>query len=128
MNAFENFIEDENHPWKIVGHGISRKLMAHDEQLMIVKVAFETGGISAVHRHTHTQATYIKSGLFEVTIEGRTRVLKKGDVFFTRSNELHGVKCLEPGLLIDVFHPYREDFVEEQQDKDQITAPLYPAI
>lgn len=114
MNAFENFIPDENQTWKIVEDGISRKIMAHDEQLMIVKVSFEAGGIGAIHRHIHTQTTYIESGLFDVTIEGRTRSLKKGDVFFTRSNELHGVKCLEPGLLIDVFHPYREDLVEKQ--------------
>lgn len=109
---FENFITDEMQPWKTVGDGIARKIMAHDEQLMIVKVAFEAGGIGAIHQHVHTQSTYVESGLFEVTIEGQTRTLKNGDVFFTRSNEFHGVVCLEPGLLIDVFHPYREDFIE----------------
>jgi quercetin dioxygenase-like cupin family protein len=88
--------------------------MAHDERLMIVKVAFQAGSIGAVHGHPHTQTTYIESGLFDVTIEGRTRLMKKGDVFFTRSYELHGVKCHEPGLLIDVSHPCREDFIEKE--------------
>lgn len=113
MGDFQNFIPDDSQSWKTVGEGISRKLMAHDDQLMIVKVAFDTGGIGPVHQHVHTQTTYIESGTFEVTIEGITRILKKGDVFFTRSNEFHGVNCLEQGLLIDVFHPYREDFVEQ---------------
>jgi len=114
MDIFHNFVLDENQPWKLAGDGISRKVMAYDEHLMIVKVLFEEGGIGLIHNHIHTQTTYIESGAFEVTIEGKTRLLKKGDVFFIRSNELHGVKCLEAGLLIDVFNPAREDFIEKQ--------------
>ncbi len=112
MDTFQHFTLDENQPWKLVGDGISRKIMAHDEHLMIVKVSFEAGRIGPIHRHIHTQTTYIESGAFEVSIEGKARLLKKGDVFFTRSNELHGVKCLEPGLLIDVFNPCRQDFLD----------------
>jgi len=52
----------------------------------------------------HTQTTYIESGVFEVTIEGKTKLLKKGDVFFTRSNEFHGVKCMASGLLTQKIH------------------------
>jgi len=112
MGIFEHFIEDETRAWNEVSEGVARKIMAYDDDLMIVKVSFEEGGIGAIHRHVHTQTTYIESGVFEVTIAGKTKMLKKGDAFFIRSNEFHGVKCLASGLLIDVFNPYREDFIK----------------
>jgi quercetin dioxygenase-like cupin family protein len=32
--------------------------MAYDDNLMMVKVAFEKGGIGALHSHFHTQMSY----------------------------------------------------------------------
>ena len=37
--------------------------------------------------------------------------LTKVDVFFALENIVHGVICLEEGLLIDIFNPAREDFL-----------------
>lgn len=111
MDFFENFIEENHQDWKPAGPGIKRKIVAYDDQMMLVKVYFEAGGIGPVHNHFHTQTTYVESGLFEVTVEDKTKLLKGGDVFFVRSNEFHGVKCIQAGMLVDVFHPIREDFI-----------------
>ncbi len=107
----KNFIEDETTPWKPVEKGIERKVMAYGEDLMIVKVRFELGAIGSKHKHVHTQATLIESGVFEVFINGENKVLKKGDVFYIPSDVLHGVLCIEDGILIDVFNPARKDFL-----------------
>jgi len=79
--------------------------------MMVVKVAFEAGGVGAMHSHPHTQASYVASGKFEITIDGKTKTLKGGDVYFVPSDLVHGAVCLEAGELIDVFHPLREDFL-----------------
>ena len=55
--------------------------------------------------------TNIEKGVFEVEISGVKKVLKAGDVFYVPSNLIHGVVCLEEGVLIDVFNPMREDFI-----------------
>ena len=104
-------IEDTSIEWIDLGGGIKRKVMAHDSNMMIVKVAFESGGIGALHSHPHTQASYVVSGVFDITIDGKTQTLKGGDVYFVPSDLLHGAVCLEAGVLIDVFHPLREDFL-----------------
>jgi quercetin dioxygenase-like cupin family protein len=104
-------IEDSEVEWLDLGGGIMRKVMAYDDQMMIVKVAFEAGGIGAMHSHPHTQASYVASGKFEITIDGKTKTLKVGDVYFVPSDLVHGAVCLEAGELIDVFHPLREDFL-----------------
>jgi quercetin dioxygenase-like cupin family protein len=105
------FIENSSIDWEVTGPGMRRKIMAWDERLMLVKVEFTQGGIGALHQHHHTQITHIESGRFEVEIGGERKVLTAGDVFYAPSNVMHGVVCLEEGVLIDVFSPMREDFV-----------------
>lgn len=104
-------IEDKEVEWIDLGGGIKRKVMAYDDRMMVVKVAFEAGGIGAMHSHPHTQASYVASGKFDITIDGKTKTLKGGDVYFVPSDLVHGAVCLEDGELIDVFHPLREDFL-----------------
>jgi quercetin dioxygenase-like cupin family protein len=104
-------VEDKEVEWIELGGGIKRKVMAYDDQMMVVKVAFEAGGIGAMHSHPHTQASYVASGKFDITIDGKTKTLKGGDVYFVPSDLVHGAVCLEDGELIDVFHPLREDFL-----------------
>lgn len=105
------FIENDEIAWEETGPGIKRKIMSYDERLMVVKVSFEKGAIGALHQHYHTQITHIESGSFEVEISGEKKVLKGGDAFYIPPNAMHGAVCLEPGVLIDIFSPMREDFV-----------------
>lgn len=69
--------------------------------------------IGTLHSHYHSQITSIESGLFEVEIGGEKKILKTGDVFYIPPNVVHGVVCMEEGVLLDMFSPMREDFVKE---------------
>ena len=51
-------------PLKDLGGGVSRRVLAHTDQLMIVEVNFEKGGEGSVHSHPHCQNTYVRSGRF----------------------------------------------------------------
>ena len=55
----ERFISTGEMPWEDLGDGVSRKIMGWDNQVMMVSVKFEKGGVGAPHRHFHTQVTYI---------------------------------------------------------------------
>ena len=105
------FIKDSSISWEDMGNGVKRKIVSWDDRLMIVKVAFEKGGVGSLHEHHHTQITHIEAGAFEVEIGGEKEVLKAGDGFYVPPNTLHGAVCLEAGVLIDCFSPMREDFV-----------------
>ncbi len=97
-----------------LGGGVSRQILLWDDALMMVKVMFEEGAIGYVHSHPHRQVSYVASGAFEVTIDGVKKLLKKGDSFFVAPDLRHGVLCAESGMLIDVFNPSREDFVNQE--------------
>jgi quercetin dioxygenase-like cupin family protein len=97
--------------WERAAPGVQRQMMGYDENLMLVKVKFEKDAVGSAHEHFHTQGCFIASGVFEVTIGDQKKVLGAGDGFFVPSNTVHGVICLEPGVLIDSFSPYRQDFI-----------------
>jgi quercetin dioxygenase-like cupin family protein len=105
------FIHNHEVQYEAVSHGVKRKIMGYDERLMLVRVEFEKGSIGALHSHYHSQITNIESGTFEVEIGGEKKVLKTGDAFYIPPNVVHGVVCLEQGVLIDTFSPMREDFI-----------------
>ena len=107
------FIENREIPWEEVDKGMKRKIMAYDDKLMVVKVEFEKGGIGVLHQHYHSQITHVQSGKFEVQINGEKKILAAGDAFYVPPNVMHGAVCLEAGVLIDVFSPMREDFIEK---------------
>lgn len=98
--------------WENPSQGIQRQIMAYDGQLMMVKVKFETGAIGTVHTHYHSQATYVASGKFELTIGEEKKVLSAGDGYYVAPDVAHGCVCLEAGVLIDTFSPMREDFLK----------------
>ena len=108
------FIENRDIPWEEVDKGVKRKIMSWDERLMVVKVQFDKGGVGTLHQHYHSQITHVESGIFEVEIGGEKKVLTSGDAFYIPPNVLHGAVCLEAGVLIDVFSPMREDFIESK--------------
>lgn len=118
MNSQPVFIEDNEIEWSEVEPGIKRKIMACEPNLMMVKVSFGKGRVGALHNHFHSQVTYIKSGSFEVIIKGERKVLSEGDVFYIPPHAEHGVVCLEEGVLIDVFTPMREDFINNKPDSE----------
>ncbi len=98
-----------------VDEGITRQFLGYGPELMAVKVWFEEGAIGYQHDHPHTQVSYVESGEFEATIDGETKVLRAGDSFYVAPNKSHGAVCKKAGVLIDIFSPHREDFLEVEQ-------------
>jgi len=111
VREFSPFVSGAAAPWTEVGDGVRRKILNHDDALMMVAVEFRQDAIGAVHHHPHRQITYVADGRFEVTVGGERRVLTKGDCFFAVPDIEHGVRALAAGTLIDVFAPAREDFL-----------------
>lgn len=109
----KEFLKDKDFEWEVVGEGIKRKIMGYDDAIMMVNVFFEKGAIGTLHEHYHSQVTNVAKGVFEVTINNATEVMKEGDCFYIPPHVVHGVVCLEDGLLIDVFSPIREDFMQK---------------
>lgn len=108
----KEFIFGDEIEWETVGEGLRRKIMGYDDKIMLVKVHFKVGAIGTMHQHYHSQVTYVESGEYKLTIGEETKIVKGGDSFYIPPNIMHGAVCTKEGILIDVFSPIREDFME----------------
>jgi quercetin dioxygenase-like cupin family protein len=78
---------------------------------MMVRIAFESGAQGVEHSHPHLQCSYVESGVFDITVAGRTKRLTAGNSFLATPNARHSATAIEAGALVDVFTPMHEDFV-----------------
>ena len=105
------FLHDKTQSWTDLGDGVQRKILVYNDELMLMKVRFQKGAIGALHRHPHTQISYVSAGKFRYHIDGTDEILGVGDSCIISPDLIHGCECLEEGELIDSFTPHREDFV-----------------
>ncbi|MCR8668462.1 cupin domain-containing protein [Aestuariibaculum sp. M13] len=111
FGASEVFLLGDDMEWEDLGGGIKRKIMGYDNNIMLVNVSFEAGGVGAMHEHPHVQVTYVASGEFEFSVGNEVKLVKEGDGLYIPPNTMHGTVCKKAGILIDVFNPIREDFM-----------------
>ena len=66
-----NFQFEAEMPWESAGEGVVRQIMGYNDNLMMVKVKFETGAIGTPHTHPHTQTTYVVCSSSRRTVKRR---------------------------------------------------------
>lgn len=95
-----------------LGEGVKRKILASGGGMMTVQFDFEEGSVGYLHTHPHEQVGYVVKGCFEITLAGAKCIIEVGDTYYVPPGVEHGVIALEEGVLLDVFTPQREDFLE----------------
>lgn len=107
----ENFHFNSEIAAKKTDPGVTRKILAYSDNLMVCELHFKKGAVGSLHKHPHEQISYIVSGKFEFDIDGVKKVVSAGDATYKQPMVVHGAVCLEEGTLIDIFSPKREDFL-----------------
>lgn len=92
--------------------GLQRELLAYDPNLMLVRNSMEKGWVGTLHSHPHHQAIYILKGRIQFEAKGKMFELLPGDSLVVEGGVEHQARALEDSEVLDVFTPYREDFVE----------------
>jgi quercetin dioxygenase-like cupin family protein len=114
MSTSEEFVFGNAAKKESLGNGMTRQVLGHNQDLMVVRVWFEEGAEGYVHKHIHSQVAYIESGEFDVNVGGVIKRMTAGDCFFVPPNVDHGAVCIKAGVLLDTFSPRRDDFLGEQ--------------
>ncbi|MDD5850389.1 MAG: cupin domain-containing protein [Firmicutes bacterium] len=105
--SYQDTVPEDN------GAGVVKRVLAYSDDLMLVENHFQKGAVGAMHHHSNTQITYVVSGVFRFTIGDETKVVRAGDTLLKKDGVEHGCVCLEEGVLLDTFTPYRKDFVKD---------------
>ncbi len=111
MSEIKNYFKGEDAPVQDAGEGVTRKVLAHSENLMVCELHFKKGAVGALHSHPHEQCSYVISGKFEYDIGGEKMIVGPGDSTYKQPGIVHGAVCLEEGVVLDIFTPERKDFL-----------------
>ncbi len=82
----------------------------HSSSMTFAHYEFASG--SSIHEHFHPEEEVyeVVAGELEVTIDGKSEIVKPGVVAIVPANSRHSVRALTDGRLIVVDHPVRQDF------------------
>lgn len=92
--------------------GITRQMVV-GQNVMMVRFTFEPFLETPQHTHPHEQMTLVVKGRVRFFISGEEHIVSAGTVLHFPPNILHGATMMEEEVvLIDIFSPIREDFLE----------------
>ena len=98
-------------PVEQIGDGIERQMVVGN-RMMICRFRFRPFLVTPEHDHPHEQMTIIERGKVRFFIEGKERIATAGDVLHFPPKCWHGATMMdEEVVLIDIFTPLREDFL-----------------
>jgi len=70
----------------------------------------DAGAAVPEHSHKQEQVANVLQGVFELTIDGETKLLEPGKVAVISPNVKHSGRAITYCELLDVFYPEREDY------------------
>ncbi len=85
-------------------------------QTMLVKWTFKKGAVVPLHFHPNEQITWITEGAAEVKSQGKTFIVKAGDLIIFPPFAPHEFLMLEDTIDIDIFSPVRMDWLTGSPD------------
>jgi quercetin dioxygenase-like cupin family protein len=94
---------------------LRRRLITGD-RLMLAQVNLTKGCLVPRHQHVHEQITSVLEGALHFWIgedESEERVVRAGEVIHFPSNVWHKAEALEETVVLDVFSPPREDWLNK---------------
>jgi len=99
-------------PVEKTADGIERQMIV-GENLMMCRFRFAPFLETPAHSHSHEQMTLVVSGKVRFIIGNEERIVSPGEVLHFPPNSWHGATMMdEEVVLIDIFSPIREDFLE----------------
>jgi quercetin dioxygenase-like cupin family protein len=111
------FIDPEDSQRLVQMPGLETTILTglHGEKMMMVLNATLPGHTVPMHMHPHEQIGMVYAGKALLRIGDEERTVEKGDFYRISAHVPHGDTCIgdEPFVMLDVFCPVREDFIEK---------------
>ena len=122
MTPPKAFVEFQLRDWSSIpvehiAEGIERQMIWGD-RIIVCRLRFKPHVVTAVHSHPHEQITLVEKGRVDFFIDGQRRTVSAGEILVFPSNIQHGATMLDDEVvLVDIFSPLREDFLQQADDR-----------
>ena len=91
---------------------IARRFITGDS-VTVGRFELKQGGLVPSHAHANEQISIVLSGALRFTIDGQETIVRAGEVMQIPGNAAHQVEVLEDTVVVDVFSPVRQDWIDK---------------
>jgi len=91
---------------------IARRFITGDS-VTVGRFELKQGGVVPTHAHANEQISMVISGALRFTIDGTDTIVRSGELMQIPGNAAHGVEVLEDTVVVDVFSPVRQDWIDK---------------
>ena len=98
-------------PAKAITDSIGRKYFSGDH-VTVARFELKRGGVVPRHAHENEQVSCVLSGALKFQFDDREVVVGAGEVMQIPGGIAHAVTVLEDTVVIDVFSPVRQDWID----------------
>jgi unsaturated pyranuronate lyase len=99
-------------PNEQINSAIERRFITGDS-VTIGRFELKQGGVVPPHSHANEQISIVLSGALLFKMEGQETVVRAGEVMQIPGNVVHEVDVIEDTLVVDVFSPVRQDWIDK---------------
>ena len=99
-------------PNEQITDAIGRRFITGDS-VTVGRFELKQGGVVPPHSHANEQISIVLSGVLLFRMDGQETVVRAGEVMQIPGNVVHEVEVLEDTLVVDVFSPIRQDWIDK---------------
>jgi len=92
--------------------GIFRSTLAYSKNAMLCHFKLLKNSKIPLHDHPNIQIGYVINGKIQFITENSEFTASIGDSYVFKANEKHGADVKEDSQIIEVFTPYREEYID----------------
>jgi quercetin dioxygenase-like cupin family protein len=112
MASEQIFVKGEHVHQVEMAPGVRRRTLGHGSQMLLAEFTLAAGSGVATHSHPHDQVGYVLRGSMQLTVGEETQTCRAGDSYYIPGDVPHSAQTEEDALVLDVFCPPREDYLE----------------
>jgi quercetin dioxygenase-like cupin family protein len=91
--------------------GVDFDVLVTGSESMVTRMKYKEGDQVPFHSHPNTQSGYVLSGRYRLRTRDLDETVVAGDSYSLPGGVEHTIEVVEPGEVIDVFVPPREDYL-----------------
>src|SRR5512138_2626893 len=107
----------QHHSWsdippEAIGRFIERRYF-NGERMTVARLDLKRTAGTRTHSHEAEELLCVLSGALKVTVEGKHTVVRAGELIQTRGGVADAIEALEHSVVLGVFSPIRQDWIEK---------------
>lgn len=89
-----------------------QRQVIHGDTMTVVRAWLKKGCVVAEHSHPNEQVSMIEQGALKFKMGGNEQVVRTGEVMRMASNLVHSAEAVEDCVMVEIFSPRRQDWID----------------